>query len=418
MDILMSAFSCAPTRGSEPGIGWNWAVETARLGHNVLLLTTTEFESLIREEAASNHLPPNLEIEMIMPSWLDKARTFSLRFGFESATWLVVHLIWQMRLPSYVRRHYPDRSFDVVHHVTIGSIRHPTCLYALKRPLVIGPIGGGESSPPALRKGLHWKARMVETVRDFHNWLLRFDPISRTAYRNAMLIVSRTSETTRILPKVLHHKIITHVGIGTHDSGTRSAAAYQPGEQLRLIYAGRLLAWKGVHFALMAIAQARAKGVDVTLTLVGEGPYRSNLLELANRLGIFPYVKFLGAVPRARLLELYADHHALLFPSLHDSGGMVILESFSRGLPVICLSLGGPGEMVDPTCGRVVAATGDEALLVADLAASIDELASTDFLYTQLSEGALARSREYAWPKVIAETYREIEQRLRDLRAG
>lgn len=418
MKILMSAFSCAPTRGSEPGIGWNWAVETARLGHEVLLLTTTEFESLIREEVASNHLPSSLEIEMIMPSWLDRMRTFVIRSGFESATWFVVHLIWQLSLPSYVRRHHSGRSFDAVHHVTIGSIRHPTCLYVLKRPLVIGPIGGGESSPAALRRSLRWKARVVERVRDCHNWLVRFDPVSRAAYRRAALIIARTPETARILPEDLQGKVITHVGIGTPAAGAHQPAKYQPGEPFRLIYAGRLLGWKGVHFAIMALAQARARGVDATLTLVGDGPCRSDLLELVNGLDLVPHVAFLGAVPRAQLLELYADHHALIFPSLHDSGGTVILESFSKGLPVICLSLGGPGEMVDLTCGRVIPAVGDESDLVGELATSIVDLAHTPFLHARLSEGALARSAEYGWSNVVAKIYGEIEGRLAALHAA
>jgi hypothetical protein len=41
MRILLSAFSCGPHRGSEEGVGWNWAVETAALGHEVIVLTQT-----------------------------------------------------------------------------------------------------------------------------------------------------------------------------------------------------------------------------------------------------------------------------------------------------------------------------------------------------------------------------------------
>ena len=39
MRILLSAFACAPHSGSEPGVGWHWALELARLGHDVLVLT-------------------------------------------------------------------------------------------------------------------------------------------------------------------------------------------------------------------------------------------------------------------------------------------------------------------------------------------------------------------------------------------
>src|ERR1700686_5022098 len=37
--ILLSAYACEPGKGSEPGVGWHWAVEMARLGHRVTVLT-------------------------------------------------------------------------------------------------------------------------------------------------------------------------------------------------------------------------------------------------------------------------------------------------------------------------------------------------------------------------------------------
>ena len=39
MKVLLSAYACEPNKGSEPGVGWNWAIEIARLGHKVWVLT-------------------------------------------------------------------------------------------------------------------------------------------------------------------------------------------------------------------------------------------------------------------------------------------------------------------------------------------------------------------------------------------
>ena len=71
MRILMSAFSCGPHRGSEEGVGWNWAVETARLGHEVIALTQTAFQDEIEAELASGRLPATLRFEFFMPRWLE-----------------------------------------------------------------------------------------------------------------------------------------------------------------------------------------------------------------------------------------------------------------------------------------------------------------------------------------------------------
>ena len=66
----MSAFSCGPGRGSDPGIGWNMALETARLGHQVLVLTQTEFKADINRELTAGTLPENLRFDIFMPVWL------------------------------------------------------------------------------------------------------------------------------------------------------------------------------------------------------------------------------------------------------------------------------------------------------------------------------------------------------------
>ena len=68
MRILLSAFSCGPHRGSEEGVGWNWAVETARLGHEVIALTQTWYRDEIEAEVASGRLPATLRFEFFMPA--------------------------------------------------------------------------------------------------------------------------------------------------------------------------------------------------------------------------------------------------------------------------------------------------------------------------------------------------------------
>ena len=193
-----------------------------------------------------------------------------------------------------------------------------------------------------------------------------------------------------------------------------------PVRACELIYAGRLLCWKGVHLAIRALAHARQQGAAATLTVVGDGPARRKLVALAERLGVAPAIRWFGQVPRDQLLGMYSEHHAFLFPSLHDAGGMVVLEAGMHGLPVICLSLGGPGEMVDETSGCVVSTTGrSEEECVVALGSEIVELAKNECRRQQLARGALARSRAYSWPRVAASIYTEIEQCLaRDAAAG
>jgi glycosyltransferase involved in cell wall biosynthesis len=57
---------------------------------------------------------------------------------------------------------------------------------------------------------------------------------------------------------------------------------------------------------------------------------------------------------RDEVLSVYDKHDLLIFPSMHDSGGTVVLEALSRRLPVICLKLGGPGVLIDSSCGACI----------------------------------------------------------------
>lgn len=419
MKILMSAFSCGPGRGSEPGVGWNVALETARLGHEVVVLTQTEFRASIERELAAGTLPATLRFDIFTPVWLERLRDAGLRRGLPSLTWQTVSLLWQFCALFHARRHYKHAGFDLIHHVTFAGIRHPTLLTRLGLPTVIGPLGGGDRAPMALRKSFPWSDWCTELLRDLYNCALRIDPITRSAFRGANLILLRTDASLVAVPPRYRNKVHVNVGTGIAEILETKVVSRMPGEPFRLLYAGNLFYLKGVHLGLRALARARAQGVDATLTIVGGGPARRELEKLARELGIAAQVIWRGEVPRQELLGMYGGHHAFLFPSLRDAAPTVIMEAWVHALPVICLAIGGPARMVDQTCGRIVpVANRGEDECVAGLAAEIVALAENEDLRLALSHGAIARSRGFSWSKVVAALYTEIENRLQRGGAG
>lgn len=409
----MSAFSCGPGQGSEPGVGWNMAVEVARLGHEVVVLTQTEFAVEIQQQIASGALPRDLRFDIYMPPWLARLRDFGFRCHQPALTWHLTSLLWQFCALLHVKRRYRDAGFNLIHHVTFASIRHPTLLAFLNVPTVLGPLGGGDIIPLALRRSFPWKYWLVELVRDFHNWSLRADPMTRAAFRRARIIFLRTDATIAAVPPRDRGKACIFVGLGVADVATAEPVPRRSDEPLRLLYAGGLLYLKGIHLGLRALAHARAKGADATLTIVGDGPARADLERLTLQLGLSPYVTFRGHVTRDRLLLMYREHHAMLFPSLRDAGGMVVLEAWGQALPVICFGLGGPGQMVDETCGRVVAVTNrSEAECAMALGDEIVALAADDQMRLSLGSAALARHRDFSWRQIASRLYGEIETGL------
>jgi len=389
------------------------ALEAARIGHEVTVFTQTEFKQDIERELAAGTLPANLRFDIFTPGWLEKFRDIGLRCGLPSLTWQTVSLIWQFCALFHARRHYDRAAFDLVHHVTFAGIRHPTLLTQLGIPTVIGPLGGGDRVPMALRKSFPWREWWTELVRDAYNVSLRIDPITYLAFRRASLIVLRTDASLVAVPPRYRSKVHIKGGLGIAEQTNPVVRRRADGRPLRLLYAGNLFHLKGVHLGIRALAAARARGADATLTIVGSGPARSGLEALANVLGVSAHVTWYDAVSRRQLLEMYPDYHAFLFPSLRDAFGTVILEAWGHGLPVICLALGGPGKLVDDGCGRVVpAAKHTEDECVFGLRAAIEALATNEDLRLALSYGAIKRYRESSWSAVVGDLYKTIEERV------
>lgn len=91
---------------------------------------------------------------------------------------------------------------------------------------------------------------------------------------------------------------------------------------------------------------------------------------MAEELGIADHIDWFGWVEHKKIGEIYETHDLFLFPSLHDSGGTVVVEAISHGLPVLCLDLGGPGTIVDESVGnKVLVQNRGEEEVVASLSA-------------------------------------------------
>jgi glycosyltransferase involved in cell wall biosynthesis len=259
----------------------------------------------------------------------------------------------------------------------------------------------------------------LELVRDGLNLIARVDPITRQAVAAARLIYVSSRDTARLVPE--HHRakvrIRLQVGIApaarmpeADDACTGETAGERP---LRLLFAGRCLAWKGMHIGLEALADLLARGRWARLTVAGTGPAEARWRAQAQRLGVHEAIDWLAWVEHERMTGVYRAHDLLLFPSLHDSGGQAVLEALAHGRPVVCLDLGGPGSMVDASCGRVIGTRGRRRRqVVRALADALQELGDAPDLRQRLGRGARARAARYSWQDQVGAVYAEIDRTL------
>jgi glycosyltransferase involved in cell wall biosynthesis len=109
-----------------------------------------------------------------------------------------------------------------------------------------------------------------------------------------------------------------------------------------LAFAGRLGPQKALGVALAALA-----GLDgVSLLVAGDGPERVPLERRSAELGLGERVRFLGAVPRERVLRLFRAADASVLPSAWENFPHTVVEALAVGSPVIATAVGGVPEVV------------------------------------------------------------------------
>lgn len=404
MKLLLSAYACEPGRGSEPGVGWNTAVHLAQR-HEVWVLTRANNRAVIEAELAQHPLPNLHVVYHDLPPW---ARFWKRGpRGVEA-----YYYLWQLSAIPRVRKLHREIGFDLLHHITFVKYWTPSALAFVKGPPFIwGPVGGGESAPLAFWFTLGLRGFLYEGVRTLARALAEHDPLVRFTARRAALALATTPETAVRLKSLGAQRVDVLSQVALSDADIRALAELPPptSTPIRFLSLGRLLAWKGFHLGLQAFARSGLR--DAEFWIIGDGPERKRLEALARQLGVANRVRFWGALPRQDALRLLGQVHALVHPSLHDSGGWVCLEAMAAGRPVLCLDLGGPATQVTQETGFKVSAY-TPAQAVADLAEAMVRIATDRALRLQMGDAAKARVVEaFCWKvrvEQLAKHYGEI----------
>jgi len=405
MRVLLSAYACEPATGSEPGVGWHWATELARLGHEVSVITRSNNRDAI-DKAMADAPIAGLQFHYYdLPSWGRWWKRGSR--GIDLYYWL-----WQHGAYRLAKRLTDKTQFDLVHHVTFGMYRQPSYMGRLGLPFAVGPLGGGEMTPVLLRSGFPARNRLKEKMREASNRLACWNPSVRAMFRQATVILCKTPETLAIVPAECRKKSRVVVEIGLEAESIRQETAAQ-NAGANFLYAGRLVYWKGLHLALKALFELRRERPDATLTVIGAGRDEARLKKLSATLRLQDSVRWLGAIPHEEMRAHYSSYTAFVFPSLHDSSGNVLLEALSQGLPAICLDTGGPGAIVSRACGiKIPVEKRNEKEVIADLAAAMQELAGKRELRAEMGRCALEAARASTWRNVVSSAYAYIEEVL------
>jgi glycosyltransferase involved in cell wall biosynthesis len=401
LKILISAYACRPNMGSEPGVGWNIATEIAK-HHEVWVLTRPDNRPEI--EAVSSDLKHPIHFIYCSPPapWTDLFKP----------TQLTHYYFWQAGAYRTAQTLHQQFKFDLVHHVTYVRYSTPSFLTRLPIPFIWGPVGGGEFAPKTFWKDFSFRGKLYEVFRSGAHWVGAQDPFTRQTAQKSVLVRATTEDTARQLRKMgaTYIEVVGESGLSHLEIDDLAGASQPTHTPIRLISMARLLHWKGLHLSIEAFAH-KSLPQDTEYWILGEGPERTRLQSLAQRLEIGHRVKFLGRVSRQETLEKLKNCHILVHPSLHDSGGWVCLEAMAAGRPVICLDTGGPSIQVTSETGIKVP-TKNPQQVINDLADAMLDLINNTELRDQMGKAGQRRVKEhFSWEtkgQQLAELYVQI----------
>ena len=395
MKVLLSALACEPGKGSELEVGFQ-AMLAAASKHDVWVLTNTGTIRATQRTVEAGNLA-------------DRIRLVGIPFGVSTEQFArltvpgfhVHYDRWQRQAARVAVELDRAVDFDVVHHVTLASYWTRVGVAAVRKPLVLGPVGGGVDPPLRLFPELGRRGVLEDASRVLTRQVLGRVPPAATAQRRAVVIFAQNAATARRL--LGRGRVIV---LSNALSADTERVQVQSQRTSDLVYAGRLIPWKAPILALRALRYVRDPAC--LLHFCGEGPEQARLERAAAQWGLTDRVRFDGWLPRDKLLDLVARARALLHPALHEEAGLCVAEALAMGTPVVCLDRGGPAELLRewpggrgvavPPRGRVSTARAMAAAIDGFLVAPPVEATQVTIGVEQFSSEILA-AYEYAQPR-------------------
>jgi glycosyltransferase involved in cell wall biosynthesis len=254
-------------------------------------------------------------------------------------------LVWR-RFGDAIRRH----EFDIVHRITPLTPTSPSIL--AKRcarsstPFILGPLNGGVRWPKGFdtlrRKEREW----LSYVRNAHKLL----PGYRSTLVNSAAIVVGSMSTLNDIPARFRNKCV-YVPENAIDPARFSAPiARRSSGIMGACFVGRLVPYKGPDMLLEAVAPL-VKSRRLHVDIIGDGPLMPELIAFIKAHELEDGITLRGWLAHDELQPVMRESQLLLFPSIREFGGGVVLEAMAMGIVPVVVDYAGPGELVFDAVG-------------------------------------------------------------------
>jgi len=395
--ILISAYACEPGAGSEGGYGWNYASELAKRGHEVHAIVPAQWSEGVGRELACAPID-NLAFHFV------REREWPMRLGWTFGSALR-YFLWQWDASKTALKLDATHDFEVIHHVSYGTLLGGSFMWRLGKPFVFGPVGGGQTAPPAFLSyfGSFRRSEALRAVLTKYLWHLDWPAIK--AARSAHVVLAANRETAILAGRMGARRVESMFDVYLPDYVVPPTPTMRMSrEPVRLLWVGRLLARKGQRLTVEALNLVPAS-VPVELEIVGDGPVETEFRDWLADTNLVHPVKLRGRIPWSEVHRAYDSADVFIFTSLRDTVGIQLLEAMAHALPVITLDHQGAADLVPDEAGIKVPVTSPSETRQA-IATAIGKLAASADL--RVAMGAAGHRRALAFT---------LSRRIQDIEA-
>lgn len=152
---------------------------------------------------------------------------------------------------------------------------------------------------------------------------------------------------------------------------------------------GRFVKKKGFDVFINSLAKLKEEGIEFNAIIGGSGEEDDSLKRLSNSNGLSENLEFIGWVEDKE--KFFGDIDIFCLPSLHEPFGIILLEAFAAGVPVITSASEGPIEIASDKHDALITAVGDSEAM----AGAIKMLTENQKLAKDLSQNALQTVKKY-----------------------
>lgn len=395
MKIIYIAFGCSTLEGGEVKIGWSIPYEMSKY-NEVIVITRTIYKD---EHEKNKTLLEGHNLRFI---YTDVNPIFSKYFKGQLLPILLKG--WNNSALKIAKEICNTEEIDIIHQITPIEIRSIGHFEDIQGPkFVVGPLGGGEYMPKSLEEYIpSLKIRLFEIGRRLANRLARMKLIRRGRKIDCALFANK--ETFDYLEKVEfpYKRIMSDIGVDSPKLNTNKEK--RVGSVLFLI-AGRLAYRKGHLLLLDSISQIEDKSM-IKFVIVGDGPMKDILVNKCNELGLDKLISFEGNVKYTKMKDYYDKADVFIMPSLRETGGTVLLEALSNGIPVIAPNAFGGKYILDGHTGYLYNVKNESKQSIIDgLKNSIIQAKADVLSGKKMEDVCVKKVSNYTWEVKCKEYY-------------